>query len=426
MVDIISINELLKMNLAIPNYQRPYKWSTKNVADLLGDIEEAIASAEKHKGFKYRVGTVILHKIQENGEVRYDIVDGQQRIITLILLNLYLAPFECPILEQDFVDKITQTNIKNNYFFIRDWFSLKDRDYKEKMLKAITSTIEVVVICVDRVTEAFQLFDSQNTRGRALDPHDLLKAFHLREMRDYPYEMRRAVVQWESVPAKEIRELFGLYLYPIKNWSAARKTIPFTAKEIDTYKGIPEASPYTYAKRANNAMPYYQITAPFLAGGSFFEMTGHYIELIHNVKEEIRTNPRFAVMQEVISNKAYASAGFSYATNLFYCALLCYYDKFRNFDERAVKKLFTWAFMLRVDMENLGFDSVNKYAIGSAEGRYTNSIPVFSIIMNARMHTEIANLTIAIKRESDTASAAKWNGLYSILKEMNGIGGAQA
>ena len=426
MVDIISISKLLKMNLAIPNYQRPYKWSTKNVADLLGDIEEAITSAEKHDDFKYRVGAVILHKVQENDKVRYDIVDGQQRIITLILLNLYLAPFECPILEQDFGNKITQANIKNNYFFIRDYFSLKDNDYREKMLKAIKNTIEVVMICVDRVTEAFQLFDSQNTRGRALDPHDLLKAYHLREMRDYPYEMRRAVVQWESVPAKEIRELFGLYLYPIKNWAAARKTITFTAKEIDTYKGISESSPYTYAKRANNAMPYYQITAPFLSGGSFFEMTGHYIELIHNVKEEIRTNPKFASMQEIISNKAYASAGFSYATNLFYCALLCYYDKFRNFDERAVKKLFTWAFMLRVDMENLGFDSVNKYAIGSEEGRYTNSIPVFSVIVNARIHTEIANLTIAIRRDTDAASAEKWNSLYSILKEMNRIGGAQA
>ena len=87
---------------------------------------------------------------------------------------------------------------------------------------------------------------------------------------------------------------------------------------------------------------------------------------------------------------------------------------------------FTWAFMLRVDMENLGFDSVNKYAIGSEEGRYTNSVPVFSIIVNARLHTEIANLTIAIKREPDAASAAKWNDLYSILKEMNGIGGPQA
>ena len=218
--------------------------------------------------------------------------------------------------------------------------------------------------------------------------------------------------------------MFGLYLYPIKNWSAARKTISFTAKEIDAYKGISEASPYTYAKRANNAMPYYQITSAFLAGGSFFEMVGHYIELIHNIKEEIRTNPQFRTMHEVISNKEYTSAGFSYATNLFYCALLCYYDKFRNFDERAVKKLFTWAFMLRVDMENLGFDSINKYAIGSEEGRYTNSLPIFSIIMNARLHTEIANITIAVRRDMDTASAAKWNGLYNILKEMNGLGGA--
>ena len=29
--------------------------------------------------------------------------------------------------------------------------------------------------------EAFQMFDSQNTRGRALYPTDLLKAFHIRE-----------------------------------------------------------------------------------------------------------------------------------------------------------------------------------------------------------------------------------------------------
>ena len=79
------------------------------------------------------------------------------------------------------------------------------------MLKALSGTVEVVVVCVDKVTEAFQLFDSQNTRGRALDPHDLLKAYHLREMREYPYEMRHAVTKWESVESKAIREIFALY-----------------------------------------------------------------------------------------------------------------------------------------------------------------------------------------------------------------------
>lgn len=32
------------------------------------------------------------------------------------------------------------------------------------------------------ISEAFQFFDSQNARGKALYPHDLLKAYHLREM----------------------------------------------------------------------------------------------------------------------------------------------------------------------------------------------------------------------------------------------------
>ena len=62
------------------------------------------------------------------------------------------------------------------------------------------------------MNEAFQLFDSQNTRGKALDPHALLKAYHLREMKDTPYEMVRAVEKWEAKEPKELRELFNLYL----------------------------------------------------------------------------------------------------------------------------------------------------------------------------------------------------------------------
>jgi hypothetical protein len=37
--------------------------------------------------------------------------------------------------------------------------------------------------------EAFQFFDSQNTRGKSLEPHDLLKSYHLREMTDLSAEM---------------------------------------------------------------------------------------------------------------------------------------------------------------------------------------------------------------------------------------------
>ncbi len=424
MVDIINISALLKMNLALPNYQRPYKWTYKNMVDLLGDLSDAVMNSEKYDNFKYRVGTIILHEVSDGAEKRYDIVDGQQRALSLALIMLAIDNnFTCPLLENSyFSNKITQANLHNNFVVARDYL-MNDKSLSAKMLKALSGTVEVVVVCVDKVTEAFQLFDSQNTRGRALDPHDLLKAYHLREMREYPYEMRHAVTKWESVESKAIREIFALYLFPIKNWSSGKKSYSFTAKDIDCYKGISEYSSYTYAKRANNAMPYFQITAPFLAGGNFFEMVAHYLELLSDIKTEIGTKKEFKVLREIIDNKEYKSAGFSYATNLFYCALLCYYDKFRNFDERAVKKLFTWAFMLRVDLENLGFDSVNKYAVGE-ESRYSNSIKLFSIIADVRLHSEIANIPLNILRIPDAASVSKWDDLYTALKNLNGIGGA--
>ena len=420
MAEIKSINALLQMDLAIPDYQRPYKWTIRNVEDLLSDITNAIADSERYRsGFKYRIGTIIVHK---NDTGSYDIVDGQQRIISLALLKLYLEPgYECSILSKDFTNKVTQGNIHDNYTFIREWFSLKGEDVKKAFIQAFDDILEVVVICVDKVSEAFQLFDSQNARGKALDPHDLLKAYHLREMKKYPYEMEHAVTKWEAKDTVQIRELFDLFLFPIWNWSRGIKSRPFTAKEIDTYKGVGEASLYTYARRASRAMPYFQITEPFIAGNDFFEMVDHYMYLLQDVKTEIGTNEAFKAIKAVLKDEK-GSTGFRYAKNLFYCALLCYYDKFHMFDEMAVKKLFTWAFMVRVDMENLGFDSINKYAVGNTDNsRYTNTIPMFAKISLARLHNEISGLQVKVRRNGDAPASSKWRYLYDSLKEINGM-----
>ena len=420
MAEIMSINELLNMNLDIPDYQRPYKWTIQNIMDLLDDITNSISDAERYRnGFKYRIGTIIIHN-NENGVA--DVVDGQQRIISLTLLKQCVEPgFQSSILKKDFTNKVSQTNIHNNYNFIREWFSLKNEETRKSFVKAFEDILEVVVISVDKVEEAFQLFDSQNTRGKELDPHDLLKAYHLREMKQYPYEMEHAVTKWEAKNTVQIRELFDLYLFPVLNWSRGIKSRPFTAKEIDTYKGVGEGSTYSYARRASKAMPYFQITEPFIAGNDFFEMVEHYMYLLRDVKAEIENNKSFATIKEILEFKT-GSAGFGYTKNLFYCALLCYYDKFHNFDEMAVKKLFSWAFMIRVDMENLGFDSINKYAIGDESNqRYSNTIPMFAKISFARLHTEISGLQIKVKRDNDAPASKKWQPLYTKLKEMNGI-----
>lgn len=421
MAEIKNLKELLNMNLFIPNYQRPYKWTVQNATDLLSDIDNAISNSQKYQKFRYRIGTIILNVDTEIGEEKYGVVDGQQRIITLVLLRLFLdKSFSCELLKTNFENKISQTNIQKNYRFITEWFSLKDESYRNKVREAFDDILEVVVISVDKESEAFQLFDSQNTRGKTLDPHDLLKAYHLREMKSYPYEMQHAVTKWETVKTKEIRELFELYLFPIRQWTSSVKSVSFTAKEIDTYKGIADNSPYTYAKRVSKAMPYFQIAEPFIAGNDFFEMAEHYLKLISDVKAEIDTNDKFSEIKGVLEDKANNSTGFRYAKNLFFCAVLCFYDRFRCFDKQVVKKLFTWAFMLRVDMTNLGFDIINKYAIGEPEYRYKNHIAMFSKIVHARLHSEIANMQIAVLREPDNAENAKWNPLYLVLKKLNG------
>lgn len=182
MAEIKSVNKLLKMKLDIPDYQRSYKWVIQNIEDLISDITNAISDADRYRTeFKYRIGTIILHKTESKN---YDVVDGQQRIISLVLIKQCIEPsFTCTILEKDFTNRVTQLNIHRNYTFIREWFSLKSEEEKEAFKKAFAEILEVVVICVEKVSEAFQLFDSQNTRGKALDPHDLLKAYHLREMK---------------------------------------------------------------------------------------------------------------------------------------------------------------------------------------------------------------------------------------------------
>ncbi len=419
--EIKSLTELLKMNLAIPNYQRPYKWTKKNIADLLEDISKAVDHGKDSNEYKYRIGTIILHWNTKSKV--YDIVDGQQRIISLLLIRRYLMNCKgaSQFISMNLTNKQTQANLAANYTFIQDWFRLR-RGSGERILQAFSDLLEVVVITVKETSEAFQLFDSQNSRGKELDPHDLLKAYHLREMKGYLFEMQRAVTKWEAVAPAEIKELFGKYLFPIIKWADRDKSIPFTALEIDTFKGIQDTSEYAYAARTRKSMPSFQITEPFIAGDDFFSMVDYYLALLTYLRSSIMEDAtKFSELNAILENIEWLkSVGFKYAKTLFECALLCYYDRFRNLDEQAVKKLFTWAFMLRVDMENLGFDSVNRYAVG-VDGAYTNTYPIFSIINHARIHTDISNLTISVIREPNEAKSAKWNDLYYQLKKINQV-----
>lgn len=436
---ILSVEELLKLDLVIPSYQRPYKWTEKNIRELILDIQKGIEDAKKYPNFKYRVGTVILY--QENNTKPYEIVDGQQRILSFLLLKLCLNPdFTCSLLSATFSDKVTLGNLHSNSDRIREWCSSVDDGVKEAFDKALSEVFEVVVLTVNELSEAFQLFDSQNTRGRELYPHDLLKAYHLRVISGKKGE-ERAVEEWEAKDPKAIAELFRDYLFPIWHWARRRKCGGFTTADIDLYKGVEPDSEYAYAYRVRRTGARYQITEPFPAGRDFFKMVHHYMQMLKGLKREIAVNPALQEVKEILiassgrdkKNTLITSAeeldealdrqpvGFRHACRLFFCALLCYYDRFGVLDARAVKRLFTWAMMLRVNMQHLGFASINKYAIGERDpqkDQYTNVIPVLSMIVSARKHTEISDISLKVDVEPGQ-SDEKWERLRKELRVLN-------
>lgn len=408
-----SIFDLLSTgNLAIPDYQRPYKWTKRNIEELLTDISKAIEEGQKYgKSYKYRIGTILIHNSQDG---KLYIVDGQQRIISIALVCLYLrTSFHSDLTDHCFSDNVSKQNIRDNYMFIRQWFTLQGDAEKNRFLDALKDIIEVIVITVDEESEAFQLFDSQNSRGKALYPHDLLKAYHLRKMNSSLSEMEHAVKKWEDEEPSEIKELFSDYIFPIFNWSKKAKTDTFSDRNIEVFKGADIKESYTYAMRAFKSSPIFQISEPFIAGNDFFEYVGHYIQLLRDIKKELEQNGEFSAIQEILSDK---SSGLKYCKTLFYCVLLSYYDRFHCFDKMAVLRLFTWSFMIRTDMQHLGYDTINKYAIGEYNSQYSNNLPVFSLIANARKHADISNLTVECNY-----CEGPWSDLSVKLLILNGL-----
>ena len=126
-IDILPVSECLQLNLSIPEYQRPYKWSVQSIDTMLWDINNAIQQSLAFSDYKYRIGTIILHKSDQI----LDVVDGQQRLISLTLISKYLDDdFDNAILQTKFYDKSTQKHIHDNYIHIREWFSLRDTETK--------------------------------------------------------------------------------------------------------------------------------------------------------------------------------------------------------------------------------------------------------------------------------------------------------
>lgn len=207
----LTLSGLLKRNLKIPEYQRNYEWKTEHVKALLEDTYNAFQEDKS-----YLMGTVILHK--KDGE--YNIVDGQQRLITFSILLYVLNSTQYSLMETKYQSETSKWYLRNTYKLVKEFvekIGVEKTAYSEYLQNILFS---VVVLSVDGALElAYTFFDSLNSKGKSLSDYDLLKAHHLMFIPEKEESLAKLHNdKWQSRDDKH-RKLFETLLMRLRRWA---------------------------------------------------------------------------------------------------------------------------------------------------------------------------------------------------------------
>ncbi|KND02606.1 uncharacterized protein SPPG_03059 [Spizellomyces punctatus DAOM BR117] len=209
--------------LSVPIYQRRYCWTPQMVTRLLSDVHDAC----KERAPYHPLGTIVLAP-QQNSKRVLDIVDGQQRLTTMILLLSVFRHFAPPNQKQVYT-KWIKSAVPKDYFTYRlnlaapyhqafcdhfldpaDLEEHLDKDYelavpdrdarpvvellsenvrelagilenmeresREKLAHYFYKRCRFLVIYTHDVDSAYRIFTSLNVPGVPLTPVDYLKA----------------------------------------------------------------------------------------------------------------------------------------------------------------------------------------------------------------------------------------------------------
>ena len=358
---ILKIDDVFKLKLSIPDYQRPYKWTVKNVQQLIDDL---LTHFRDNK--VYRIGTIVLYK----NDGKSEIVDGQQRLTTLSLLLYKLGMKDILFLNEEFNHSISKSNIFENYRFINSY------NFPEGFQEYILKICEMVRIELDDLDEAFQFFDSQNARGKPLESYDLLKAYHLREMRNELDEIIYQCVEcWEksamSDDINNLDKIINYILFRLRRWHYQEYAEVFTSDELDIFKGVSKGADYPYL---NGLLTGFQVNQTLFNGKCFFDYIKFYMGiyeqlfrketgLLEQFEQIDGTNLETGLINFLDNYKNSNRVGDQYLRNLFECAILLYFDKFGNNNlSEFVAKAFFWVYRIRIEKDRISFKTIEKAA----------------------------------------------------------------
>lgn len=353
MTKIISASELLQKNLIIPEYQRAYTWGEKNISKMIEDFEDFLGSDYQH--LEYYLGTILLHKEKkDDGKTRFNIIDGQQRITTLLLI-LKVSN------QKSFLDPVdiiydnpkSQFRINENYKTIT--VLLKEKlDFIDKIFEKIRFTI----IETENVDDSFTFFDTQNNRGVQPSVLVLLKSFNLRAIPKNKFDIQKqCALTWEkheklqkdndsylSEESEKLEWLIKVFFYRVRNWRSNQKadfgsydsfrdqfTKNLRKSENESYKKYPnfinqitiKNDIVLIQKSKNSDWFEFAVRQPIYEGEGFFLFVDHYAKLLDNLmKVNIYHGKTFQALVSV------HKSGSRFIASFLSIVSLTYYDRF--------------------------------------------------------------------------------------------------
>lgn len=213
-----SFPDLMSLDLCIPSYQRNYCWDEGNISSLWNSISSSNGEIQ--------LGNIIL----QNVDNRFQIIDGQQRLITLTLFAM-VAGYGCPLPLLKEKIKSTQgvRNIANAKNIIKKLYQRKDARLKDEFgaMKGKHIRFGLLVLGKDTSLDlAYTFFNSNNAKGVPLSDYDLLKAHHLQYV-NLPKQAHHLASKWDkmssSVPFDHIQ---------------GKDSHPAGYKDAEKYKGL--------------------------------------------------------------------------------------------------------------------------------------------------------------------------------------------
>ena len=274
----MTLLQLLNLKLEIPDYQRIYCWDESSVKLLWKDIKDL----REHQ--TYRLGTIILQRKDES----FDIIDGQQRLVTLALILSGLNITGIPLLEQSYQSKKAEEYISYNKYVISLLLAGILRDNRRKMAEKIWNNIDfnVLILNDNSLDLAYTFFSNENSRGKALTDFDLLKAHHLRYLAENEEQSKHIARKWdrmilEGKKSDNVNEMphirsLALYIFRLRHW--IRK------KQWDENESYIVKREYEAAPIINEIPPFgehFNWNESIQGGSHFFSYVDTFIKRFH-------------------------------------------------------------------------------------------------------------------------------------------------